>query len=620
MVTRIDQLSDADISALLLDLSGRYNVIHYLADKTGATDSSSAFNAAATAANAAGGGIVWIPAGTYLISNIDILDGVYFVGAGIAATVLNVVGGSSATQHMFNRSSTAVMGFGGISNCSLIGGEDKATASSYNGIHLRDSVGFISQGDTQARWTISNCLISGFHVGIHGTEDDRHLALDNNWIRECEVGLFTTHHTEFIGQNDFRRCTYGIGHGSIVSGGPTGLFDQNLSNLKINTNYGIWPITIDDSNVIQTNHDIGGETLEPLRACTLVNSIFSCDIAAICIGDETAVDSCQFVADDGQVEALIVVGCPDSINSAKNWSITNNKLRTIDTNGISRETDTTTDIFGNTIDTGGTVTGITLSGSNPVSVAMTSHDCDTGDRVRFQDVSGTTELNGNWYTITRTDADNFTLDGTDSSNFTAWTSGGTMTRGRTLNGAMIVIDVGNAEVRSALIANNTFDCDSATNKTDCIRVQDGQSSLIGTNSPSVWQLQVQSNIWRLRPESSGSYGHQFFVMDGPEFALNLSCFAHNQIEIHTDENDSTYPVIKVRDTSNTFATDYINNIFRVNVSGKYAIEAELEDGTVIGNRIFQGAGTNFTGIEAQSNISGNFTDGVRDAGDNVYNA
>jgi len=71
---------------------------------------------------------------------------------------------------------------------------------------------------------------------------------------------------------------------------------------------------------------------------------------------------------------------------------------------------------------------ITLSGSDPVSVKITSHSFLTGDTVKFASVGGTTELNGNSYTVTKTDDDNFTLDSTDSSDFTAWTSGGTATK------------------------------------------------------------------------------------------------------------------------------------------------------------------------------------------------
>jgi len=76
--------------------------------------------------------------------------------------------------------------------------------------------------------------------------------------------------------------------------------------------------------------------------------------------------------------------------------------------------------------TSGDIVGVTLTGTDPVSIEVTAHGYVTGDILKVEDVVGTVELNDNVYTITVTDADNFTLDGTDSSNFTAYTSGGTV--------------------------------------------------------------------------------------------------------------------------------------------------------------------------------------------------
>jgi len=72
------------------------------------------------------------------------------------------------------------------------------------------------------------------------------------------------------------------------------------------------------------------------------------------------------------------------------------------------------------------ITGITLSTTDPVSILAVAHGLLTGDTVYFGGtIVGTTELNGTFHTIAKTDADNFTLDHTDSSDYTAWTSGGT---------------------------------------------------------------------------------------------------------------------------------------------------------------------------------------------------
>lgn len=73
---------------------------------------------------------------------------------------------------------------------------------------------------------------------------------------------------------------------------------------------------------------------------------------------------------------------------------------------------------------GESISNVVLSGTSPVQITATDHKLETGDVCRIEDVVGTTELNGNSYTVTRLDANNVTLDGTDSSDFSAYTSGG----------------------------------------------------------------------------------------------------------------------------------------------------------------------------------------------------
>jgi len=72
-----------------------------------------------------------------------------------------------------------------------------------------------------------------------------------------------------------------------------------------------------------------------------------------------------------------------------------------------------------------TIEGITLNGTDAVSIEITGHGYLTGDTIKFSDVSGTTQLSNNEYIIIKTDADNFTLYNTDSSDFSAWTGFGT---------------------------------------------------------------------------------------------------------------------------------------------------------------------------------------------------
>jgi len=78
-----------------------------------------------------------------------------------------------------------------------------------------------------------------------------------------------------------------------------------------------------------------------------------------------------------------------------------------------------------TTDTTNDITGVTLSGTDPVQLTIVAHGLATGRQGVPSDLAGSTELNDNTYKITNVDADNFTLQGTDSSDFSAWTSGGT---------------------------------------------------------------------------------------------------------------------------------------------------------------------------------------------------
>jgi len=70
------------------------------------------------------------------------------------------------------------------------------------------------------------------------------------------------------------------------------------------------------------------------------------------------------------------------------------------------------------------IENVTLNSTDPVKITITGHGLATYMTVLISDVVGTTELNGNVYTVTYVDADNFTLVGTDSSQFSAYVSGG----------------------------------------------------------------------------------------------------------------------------------------------------------------------------------------------------
>jgi len=70
------------------------------------------------------------------------------------------------------------------------------------------------------------------------------------------------------------------------------------------------------------------------------------------------------------------------------------------------------------------IEGITLSGSDPVSINITSHGFITGETARLILVAGVSPSLDGEYPVTKVDADNFTLNGTDSSDYSgSFTSG-----------------------------------------------------------------------------------------------------------------------------------------------------------------------------------------------------
>ena len=66
-------------------------------------------------------------------------------------------------------------------------------------------------------------------------------------------------------------------------------------------------------------------------------------------------------------------------------------------------------------------------GNNQIVIKSDSHNLSTGASITIASVSGTTELNGNTYTITRINDDYFSLDSTDWDNFSDYVSGGVFT-------------------------------------------------------------------------------------------------------------------------------------------------------------------------------------------------
>lgn len=119
-----------------------YNVRDFGADPTGATDSTSAITNAINAASAAGGGIVFFPAGTYLSGAQTLLSYVTLKGAGIGATIVKLKNGANADLFSAQVSSinlSAALNSGsvgsllsfGIQSMTLDGNKANQTATSY---------------------------------------------------------------------------------------------------------------------------------------------------------------------------------------------------------------------------------------------------------------------------------------------------------------------------------------------------------------------------------------------------------------------------------------------------------------------------------------------------------
>lgn len=74
-----------------------------------------------------------------------------------------------------------------------------------------------------------------------------------------------------------------------------------------------------------------------------------------------------------------------------------------------------------------TVTGATQA--NPVAVTVAAHGYTTGDEIQLTSIGGMTQINDRIFTITVVDANTFTLNGADGTGFSAYTSGGSATKG-----------------------------------------------------------------------------------------------------------------------------------------------------------------------------------------------
>jgi len=173
---------------------------------------------------------------------------------------------------------------------------------------------------------------------------------------------------------------------------------------------------------------------------------------------------------------------------------------------------------------------ITLPSASEVSINADDHQYSTGDEVTFFSVGGTTELNGNTYTITKVDADNFTLDGTDGDDFTAFTWGGY---------AKKVCDV--------VVETDRFGDGQRPGEVDFVDVSCTDTDATG------WQLQMK---YRLRKGDSfttkdavavADTGHTHVGTPGVEFAILLTADDRDKVDLERLEVPAEKGKMSLRD-------------------------------------------------------------------------
>jgi|ERR1700722_3764102 len=94
--------------------------------------------------------------------------------------------------------------------------------------------------------------------------------------------------------------------------------------------------------------------------------------------------------------------------------------------------------------------------ANPCQITSAVHNLSTGNQIIISGVGGMTQLNGNTYTITVVDANNFTLNGINSTAFGAYTSGGEWTGLSNNVFGVVVVDANTFELWKYNPLNDQF--------------------------------------------------------------------------------------------------------------------------------------------------------------------
>ena len=175
------------------------DVRSYGATANGTTDDSGAFQDAIDAVGAAGGGTVFIPRGTYLLSNGLVFDTtrVALIGAGFQGTVILNYDGNDANAITIT-TQTGVR----LENFRLI----KTGGTGTNGIVFN----YTATAITNYRWMLTGLNIMNFASGnglvLNGVEQAR---IEEVEISGCDIGFYSTTNPSGGGgalNNTFTRC------------------------------------------------------------------------------------------------------------------------------------------------------------------------------------------------------------------------------------------------------------------------------------------------------------------------------------------------------------------------------------------------------------------------------
>lgn len=159
------------------DKNGEWvSVLDYGADKTGATDSTAAFIAACAEVRSNGGGVIFIPAGTFN-AQIPVASGVYWRGAGRGATVITQPDGANRDIAVSDNFA-ALTGVGPLTAGPMNFGIRDLTI---DGNYLADYSLAASGGDTLVNNT------SGYGVRIFGSK----YCVDVEIVNCAEVGFYS---------------------------------------------------------------------------------------------------------------------------------------------------------------------------------------------------------------------------------------------------------------------------------------------------------------------------------------------------------------------------------------------------------------------------------------------